>query len=445
MRRVIFLVTLHSHRLLEDNGTQLLAKTLQGETLIKVVLVIMVLALSAAACGEPESLAVPSTVPGGASIISNKNTYVMHRTNGYFIGQGQAPRNQTNYEFAITARTGSSFRWIDARVSSVADTAWGLEREDRTWLTFRMNDGEISRLGSSSPLHEHLLRPTLVEEEDGRLVLSANAVSNPVNLELAAVLSKFENTPDGSSVESSKARLYSYTGATNRYPHGALGDKSEWGQLAATSIDPELDDSLFSLVGDQVFEGLFPMTADLNGDEIDEIVTTVSNSDTGARLVVFEENYDGLRIIAESDPVGTGFRWLHQIAVAPFGPNGEIEIAVVETPHVGGIAKFYRLVDGRLDLVASKVGGYMSHVNGSRNLDQAVAGDFDGDGNVELIVPSRDQESLIALRRIGDSVEEVWELELDSRISTNLAVVETNDGGLALGVGTEDGILHIWQ
>jgi hypothetical protein len=87
----------------------------------------------------------------------------------------------------------------------------------------------------------------------------------------------------------------------------------------------------------------------------------------------------------------------------------------------------------------------MSHVNGSRNLDQAVAGDFDGDGAVELIVPSRDQKSLIALRRIGDSVEEVWELELDSRISTNLAVVETNDGGLALGVGTEDGILHIWQ
>ena len=49
-------------------------------------------------------------------------------------------------------------------------------------------------------------------------------------------------------------------------------------------------------------------------------------------------------------------------------------------------------------------------MNGSRNLDQAVAGDFDGDGAVDLIVPSRDQKSLIALRRIGDSVEEVWEL-----------------------------------
>ncbi len=74
-----------------------------------------------------------------------------------------------------------------------------------------------------------------------------------------------------------------------------------------------------------------------------------------------------------------------------------------------------------------------------------MAGDFDGDGSVELLVPSRDQTSLIALRRIGDTVEEVWELELGARLSTNLAVVETDDGRLSLGAGTEDGILHVWQ
>ncbi len=87
----------------------------------------------------------------------------------------------------------------------------------------------------------------------------------------------------------------------------------------------------------------------------------------------------------------------------------------------------------------------MSHVNGSRNLDQAVAGDFDGDGSVELLVPSRDQETLIALRRVGDSVEEVWKLELGSRLSSNLSVLETEDDKLILGAATEDGVLHIWQ
>jgi hypothetical protein len=157
------------------------------------------------------------------------------------------------------------------------------------------------------------------------------------------------------------------------------------------------------------------------------------------------EDDKGLRVIAESEPIGTGFRWMHQIAVAPFGPNGEIEIAVVETPHIGGIANFYRLVGDKLVLVASKAGGYMSHVNGSRNLDQAVEGDFDGDGHVELLVPSRDQKKLIALRRVGDSVEEVWELELGSRLASNLAVLLADDESLILGAATEDGRLLIWQ
>ena len=87
----------------------------------------------------------------------------------------------------------------------------------------------------------------------------------------------------------------------------------------------------------------------------------------------------------------------------------------------------------------------MSHVNGSRNLDQAVEGDFDGDGHVELLVPSRDQKKLIALRRVGDSVEEVWELELGSRLASNLAVLLADDESLILGAATEDGRLLIWQ
>jgi hypothetical protein len=253
-------------------------------------------------------------------------------------------------------------------------------------------------------------------------------------------------SPDSVPVMGNGTNLYSYSEPTDRYPHGALGDRNEWASLIAISLDGD-DRTLkqYDLSDDEVFEGLYPLAADVDGDGEEEIVTTVSNSNDGARLVVFKHTSSGLELFAESAPVGTGFRWLHQIAVAPFGPNGEIEIAVVETPHVGGIAKFYRLVGGRLDLVASEAGGYMSHLNGSRNLDQAAAGDFDGDGNVELLVPSRDQETLVALRRIGDSVEEVWKLELGSRLGTNLSVVETEDGGLVLGASTENGILHIWQ
>ena len=53
--------------------------------------------------------------------------------------------------------------------------------------------------------------------------------------------------------------------------------------------------------------------------------------------------------------------------------------------------QFYRLEGNRLKIVASHAGGYMLHVNSARSLDHSATGDFGGDGNVELLVPSRDQ------------------------------------------------------
>jgi hypothetical protein len=74
-----------------------------------------------------------------------------------------------------------------------------------------------------------------------------------------------------------------------------------------------------------------------------------------------------------------------------------------------------------------------------------VTGDFDGDGNVELLVPSRDQKTLIGLRRVGDTVEEVWELPLGARLATNLTTVESQNGVITLGTVTEYAALLIWQ
>ena len=51
-------------------------------------------------------------------------------------------------------------------------------------------------------------------------------------------------------------------------------------------------------------------------------------------LMAFAYDEDGLHVVAESDPTGADFRWLHQISVAPLGPNGEIEIAVVKTLYI---------------------------------------------------------------------------------------------------------------
>jgi hypothetical protein len=336
--------------------------------------------------------------------------------------------------------------WLVGAHDSDNSIVWGVVAEDGRWATFRIENNELSKVQIASPLEDVWRAPPFLSiDESGRADLSVNAVASTNDLVMAAALSDIENIPDAQTVIGSDDTLYSFSGPTERYPHGALGDRIEWGELLAFSKGEDRKIERFTLASDEVFEGLFPLLADLDGDGRDEVIATVSSPSGGARLIAIAHDEDGLRVIAESDPIGTGFRWLHQIAVAPLGPNGEIEVAVVKTPHIGGVAQFYRLEGARLEIVASHAGGYMSHVNGARNLDQAVTGDFDGDGNVELLVPSRDQKTLVALRRVGNAVEEVWELPLGARLATNLTTVESPNGVITLGAVTEDGALLIWQ
>ncbi len=129
--------------------------------------------------------------------------------------------------------------------------------------------------------------------------------------------------------------------------------------------------------------------------------------------------------------------------MAPFGPDGEIELVVMLTPHIGGVVEFYRLREGKLDIVA-RLPEPTFHVNGSRNLDMALASDLDGDGRTELLVLSRGLTTLIGIHRTESGAEEAWSVEIDGRVSTNIAAVETASGGMAIGVGHSNGALRIW-
>lgn len=129
--------------------------------------------------------------------------------------------------------------------------------------------------------------------------------------------------------------------------------------------------------------------------------------------------------------------------MALFGPDGEIELAVMVTPYIGGVVEFYRMREGRLDVVA-RLSGPTSHVNGSRNLDMALASDLDGDGRTELLVLSRGLTTLIGVHRTESGAEEAWSVEIGGRVSTNIAAVETASGGMAIGVGHSNGALRIW-
>lgn len=248
--------------------------------------------------------------------------------------------------------------------------------------------------------------------------------------------------PDARLLADQTDRLLLLTDPTSRYAHGVLGDQLEAASitLVETAPTPRIAQKI-SLPEPDVVEGIAPIWVDLTGDGQREIIVTVSNERDGARIFVFDEVGEQ---VAVGPAIGQGHRWRHQLAVAPFGPAGELELVDVRTPHIGGTVEFYQLAGQTLDIIA-KVPGYTSHLIGSYNLDMAVAGDFDGDGQVELLLPDQARTELGGIRRIQEDAEVAWTVPAGGRVTTNLATVTLNDGSLAVGVGYEDQGLRIWQ
>lgn len=227
---------------------------------------------------------------------------------------------------------------------------------------------------------------------------------------------------------------------TDRYPHGIAGDAIEAGSIAL--VEPLTGEVTSFTVDDvAVVEGTSPMWIDADGDGHDELLVTLSDASEGARLALFAVSGDR---IADGPPVGLGNRWTHQIGAGPVGPDGEFEIVAVETPHIGGIARWYRLTDGELRIVAEST-GVTSHVIYSRNMDMALIADADGDGAFELVTPTADRTQLTGLTRTTDGVEVAWTVPLDGTLVTNLAAGPLGTGGLALAAGTDAGVLRIWE
>jgi hypothetical protein len=245
--------------------------------------------------------------------------------------------------------------------------------------------------------------------------------------------------PDARVTELDGGALVALTRPSDRYPHGVLGD-----ELEATAIDVRDAEGLVARVQiepPQVIEGISAMVVELEGAGAgQQLLATVSDAEGGARLVLF--GLDGSRL-AGSRPIGTGFRWLHQVGAGVLGPDGVAEVIAVRTPHIGGVVEAYRLVGDRLELVAS-MPGYSSHRIGSANLDMALLADVDADGRLEVVVPSQELDELGLLARTADGFEEIGRLVLDGRLATNLAATADEGGRLALAAGTIEERLRIF-
>ena len=174
------------------------------------------------------------------------------------------------------------------------------------------------------------------------------------------------------------------TDPTERYRHGVLGDAIEAGGLALEGSDGRI--ARYKLDAGSVFEDRRVRLIDLDGDGRDEAIVVQSYLDAGAALAVFGLDGSNVAFLSEVPAIGRANRWLNPVGAADFDGDGQTEVALVETPHIGGRLRLYEFRDRRLheDHAAS---GFSNHAIGSREQSQAAVHDWTGDGVPDIAVP----------------------------------------------------------
>lgn len=346
------------------------------------------------------------------------------------------------------------------------DTAWVVAYGDGRVGTFRLNGDSVdpwltapNRLPPGAPpaveTEGEVLRLLVVPDDpawgvsplthpvpfgDGLLGVTSDGrlFTKPGGVTQIPVL------PDARPVESVTGSVAVLSDPTSRIIHGVLGDNLEAGSItvlepAGESFEPN---GPIRPESGGTFEALAPLWFRPVAGEKELLAVTETTERWGSRISVYDP---GGALVAAGPFIGRAQRWRHLLAAGPFGPNGEVEIAAMRTPHVGPQVEFYEIDpdSGGLDLEATGP-GYPSHTIYSRNLDAARAGDLDGNGRWELLVPGPNYDALVAIQHTRDGVEPVWSLPLGGTLTTNLASATDSRGRVQLAAGRTDRVLRIW-
>ena len=244
--------------------------------------------------------------------------------------------------------------------------------------------------------------------------------------------------PDGRIItivpeSSSTSTLLAVYGGSTTYGHCVLGDCIESSRLVLMRVINQklMVEQDIQLPNGDVFEGICPMAL----PDGKRILTTVANDNNGAWLQTY--SLDG-NVVSSGPYIGWG--WRHMLFYNNFGTSDKPHRSVVDvlTPHVRKILEFFDISQPTMTLQA-QTSQYTTHGIGSRILDTAVSGDFNGDCINEAVVLDSSMTSIKSVQLVGEEMEatEIWSLPLPGRLTSNLAAVGLEDGsGIALAAAS---------
>lgn len=247
--------------------------------------------------------------------------------------------------------------------------------------------------------------------------------------------------PDSRLLMDEDNRILVLTQPSNRYDHGIFGDQVEASGFAIIDAATKELIQEASVPQKDVIESLQPLWVDWDQNGTKEIVLTLSNNDTGARLALVDETG---KLLAEGEPLGQDHRWRHALAVDAFSSTGKLELAEITTPHIGGKLQFVEWDQKNQELKVKAAGAeYSTHSIGSKNLDMHASLDTDFDGQQELWVPNQQKNALIGIQRTAEGFEQIDQVELQGTLSSNVLSIKSNEQAI-LAAGTDKGTLDIW-
>lgn len=228
-----------------------------------------------------------------------------------------------------------------------------------------------------------------------------------------------------------------YAEPTDRYPHGALGDEVEGGALVAEDLYGR--EYIVRLGPSEVFEDMTPRIVDIDGDGSNEVITIRSSVRSGAAVAVY--GISGSRLIERvaTEPIGRPNRWLNIAGIADFIGNGQLDIAIVKTPHMNGRLEILTWSRNELRLVDSAE-GFSNHVFGSQDLGLSAVASVDGDRIPELLLPSAARDEMRVITAAGGNIREIVTLPLPAPVVTTIGVLSLSPEP-SFAAGLEDGSL----
>ncbi len=175
----------------------------------------------------------------------------------------------------------------------------------------------------------------------------------------ACAVTRSVAAPDG-------VREAQYGVPSTSYGHDALGPGHEWAMLAIHGNDG--GSRFFQYSPEIVFEDIAPRLIDLDGDGDKEALVIESSHVEGSRLAV----WTSAGRLAATPFIGRRHRWLAPVGAADLNGDGRVEIAYVETPHLGKALKIVRLDGDRL-LPVAEARGLTNHRLGDSFIQGGIA------------------------------------------------------------------------